>query len=152
MLHMTVISAVAIMMATMPVTTADVAASPTAEALRPHWIPRHVDSGKMYSNGNFHGESRPVMWADMEHIFKLVFVAIRDKINTRIDIGEPGQRQALALHLECLSPLRTEIVALVRYIVDRHGPRRWTPTENHQSDGLIAELSALKLKSNKKCR
>jgi hypothetical protein len=39
---------------------------------RPHWIPRHVGSDKMYSNGNFHGSTRKAMWADMEHIFKLI--------------------------------------------------------------------------------
>ncbi len=37
---MNVIIAVATMMLTIPVTTAEVAASPTAEALRPHCIPR----------------------------------------------------------------------------------------------------------------
>jgi hypothetical protein len=41
-LHTTVISPVATMMATIEVTTAEVVASPTAEALRPHCIPlRH---------------------------------------------------------------------------------------------------------------
>ena len=38
-LHSRVITAVATVMLTIPVTTADVVASPTAEALRPHWIP-----------------------------------------------------------------------------------------------------------------
>ncbi len=40
MLHKTVITAVERMIPTMAVTTADVAASPTAEALRPHCMPR----------------------------------------------------------------------------------------------------------------
>ena len=40
MLHITVITAVETMIPTIAVTTAEVAASPTAEALRPHCIPR----------------------------------------------------------------------------------------------------------------
>jgi len=39
-LHITVIKESAITMKTIPVTTAEVAASPTAEALRPHCMPR----------------------------------------------------------------------------------------------------------------
>jgi NADPH-dependent ferric siderophore reductase len=37
---MTVMRASETMMSTMPVTTADVVAAPTAAELRPHWIPR----------------------------------------------------------------------------------------------------------------